>query len=93
MKEPTISLPMAFDRFWEHILDERMSLSKDQQRVKRNIYLKAMKNFEEAVGPVSIHQLTRELAMKFRSWWVNRIEETGLKPYTATARSIVSGAC
>jgi len=72
----------AFDRFWEYIRDEWRSVSRDQQRVKRNIYLKSIRNFETAVGPTLFHDLDRKHAIAFRRWWVDRVEEKGLKPYT-----------
>jgi len=33
VKESSLNLNQAFDRFWEHIQDERLSLGKEQQRV------------------------------------------------------------
>jgi site-specific recombinase XerD len=82
VEPPKMTMSDAFDRFWEYIRDEWRSVSRDQQRVKRNIYLKSMRNFEEAVGPVSFHDLDRKHAIAFRSWWVDRVEANGLKPYT-----------
>lgn len=82
IEAPKMTMNDAFDRFWEYIRDEWRSVSRDQQRVKRNIYLKSMRNFEEAVGPVSFHDLDRKHAIAFRSWWVDRVEAKGLKPYT-----------
>ena len=82
-EEPVLALGAAFDRFWEHIRDEWLVLSKDQQRVKRNIYLKAIRNFENAAGAVPLHEIKRENALTFRSWWLARVEKEGLKPYTA----------
>ncbi len=81
--EPEFSLADAFDRFWDYIKDEWSLLSRDQQRVKRNIYLKAIRNFETALGQLSFHAVERAHAIKFRSWWLARVEEKGLKPYTA----------
>lgn len=83
--EPSLSLSLAqaFDRFWTHIEDEWMRVSRDQQRVKRNIYLKAIRNFETAVGAVPLHDIERAHALKFRAWQVARVKEKGLKPYTA----------
>ncbi len=81
--EPQFSLSDAFDRFWEYIKDEWIRFSHDQQRVKRNIYLKAIRNFEEAVGPLPFQQVERSHAVQFRAWWVERVKEKGLKPYTA----------
>jgi integrase len=82
IETPQMTMSDAFDRFWDYIRDEWRSVSRDQQRVKRNIYLKSIRNFEEAVGPVSFHDLDRKHAIAFRSWWVARLEAKGLKPYT-----------
>ena len=80
--EPEFSLGDAFDRFWDYIKDEWSRVSHDQQRVKRNIYLKAIRSFEEAVGSLPFSQVERRHAVQFRSWWVERVEAKGLKPYT-----------
>jgi len=82
IEPPRMSMNDAFDRFWAYIRDEWRSVSRDQQRVKRNIYLKSIRNFETAVGPVLFHNLDRRHAIAFRSWWVDRVEAKGLKPYT-----------
>lgn len=82
IEPPKMTMNDAFDRFWEYIRDEWRSVSRDQQRVKRNIYLKSIRNFETAVGAVSFHDLDRKHAIAFRRWWVDRVEKIGLKPYT-----------
>lgn len=82
IEQPTLSLADAFDRFWSYIQDEWMRVSHDQQRVKRNVYLKAMRNFETAVGTVPFHQVERRHAIEFRGWWMERLKAKGLKPYT-----------
>jgi len=82
VEQPELSLADAFDRFWSYIQDEWMQVSHDQQRVKRNVYLKAMRNFETAVGGVPFHQVERSHAVAFRGWWVERLKAKGLKPYT-----------
>lgn len=81
--EPEFSLADAFDRFWDYIKDEWTLLSADQQRVKRNIYIKAIRNFEDAIGALSFHKVERGHAVRSRSWWVDRVQAKGLKPYTA----------
>lgn len=81
--EPEFSLSDAFDRFWDYIKDEWIRVSHDQQRVKRNIYLKAIRNFEEAIGAMAFQKVERSHAVQFRAWWVERVEAKGLKPYTA----------
>lgn len=83
IEEPKLSLAQAFDRFWGHIKDEWMRLSKDQQRVKRNIYLKAIRNFEAQIGALTLYDVKREHALAFRSWWMERVQKKSLKPYTA----------
>lgn len=81
--KPALNLGQAFERFWDHIGDERAPLSKDQQRVKRNAYLKSIRNFEEAVGKITLYEITREHALAFRSWWMKFVTEDGYAPHTA----------
>mgnify|MGYP000595584837 CR=1 FL=1 len=83
VERPKLSLISAFDRFWSHIEDEWVNHSHDQRRCKRNIYLKAIRHFEEAVGPIAIYDIQRENAIAFRSWWMKRKKENNLKSYTA----------
>jgi integrase len=83
VEPPKLTLSDAFDRFWDYIRDEWRKVSRDQQRVKRNIYLKSIRNFETAIGKINYHDLERKHVIAFRSWWVARIENEGLKPYTA----------
>ncbi len=80
--QPKLSLGDAFDRFWEYIKDEWMRLSHDQQRTKQNIYLKSIRNFEKVVGKIPLYEIERKHALKFRSWWLERVNKEGLKPYT-----------
>lgn len=82
VKQPKLSLTQAFDRFWDYIKDEWMVLSRDQQRVKRNIYLKAIRNFETVNGAIPLHDIKREHSLAFRAFWLKRVEDEGLKPYT-----------
>ena len=82
VEKPSLSLSQAFDRFWEHIQDEWMRLSRDQQRVKKNVYLKSIRNFDTAVGSMPLYEIDRAHALKFRSWWMERVKTEGLKPYT-----------
>lgn len=83
LKQPALSLSQGFDRFWEHIRDEWASFGREQRRVKRNVYLRAIRNFEKAVGEIPLHEIERTQALRFRSWWLKRIETEGLTPYAA----------
>ncbi len=80
--KPALSMMDAFERFWAHIEDEWSGLSHDQRRVKRNGYLKALSNFHEAVGDVSMYEVERHHALGFRTWWLKRLKAKGLKPHT-----------
>ena len=82
VEKPKLNLPQAFDRFWDHIQDEWMRLSQDQQRVKKNVYLKSIRNFVAAVGSISLYEIERAHALKFRSWWMERVKMEGLKSHT-----------
>lgn len=82
VEQPSMSMIEAFERFWDHIRDEWMHQSHDQRRGKRNIYLKAIRRFEEAVGKIPIFEVERSHALKFRTWWVSRVADQDLKPYT-----------
>ena len=59
-----------------------MRLSHDQRRVKRNVYLKAIRNFETAAGAAPLYEIERSHTLAFRAWWVERVKSKGLKPYT-----------
>ena len=82
VEQPGLSMADGFERFWEHIQDEWMRLSHDQQRVKKNVYLKSIRNFEAAAGKVNLYDIERRHALKFRAWWMERVKAEGLKPYT-----------
>ncbi len=83
IRQPQLSMMEAFERFWGHIEDEWVGLSPDQKRCKRNVYLKSIRHFEEAVGDVKLYEITRPQALEFRSWWMNHKKENGLKACTA----------
>lgn len=82
VEKPQLSMMDAYGRFWEYIEDEWSGLSHDQRRVKRNGYHKALSNFREAVGDVLLYDVERHHALNFRSWWLKRLKEKGLKPHT-----------
>ena len=82
IETPKVTMGVAFERFWEHIKDEWMVLNRDQQRVKRNVYLKSIRNFEKVNGKITLHEIKREHTLAFRAFWVKRVEKEGLKPYT-----------
>ena len=83
IEKPKISILEAYDRFWDAIEDEWLGFSHDQIRCKRNVYLKSIRHFEEAVGKVAFYDVKRTHALEFRSWWIKRKKENGFKSNTA----------
>ncbi len=81
-EKPKLSLSEGFNRFWEHIKDEWMDQSHDQRRGKRNVYLKSIRNFEAVIGKIPLYDIERRHTLKYRSWWLDRVKDEGLKPYT-----------
>ena len=80
--KPQLSLSEAFERFWEHIKEEWMIQSEDQKRAKRNVYLKAIRNFEQMVGKIPVYEVERSHALLFRAWFIERVNRSEIKPYT-----------
>jgi len=80
VKEPSLTLNQAFDRFWEHIQDERLSLGKEQQRVKKNVFLRAIRKFTDVVGDVAAYDISREQVMKFREWCIKEVKSGNVNP-------------
>lgn len=68
---------------WDHIRDEWEGYSHDQIRMKRNVYLKAIRHFNEGVGKIDLYDIERSHAMTFRDWWIDRKNTLGLQPHTA----------
>jgi len=80
VKEPSLTLNQAFDRFWEHIQDERLSLGKEQQRVKKNVFLRAIRKFTDVVGDIAAYDISREQVMKFREWCIKEVKSGNVNP-------------
>ncbi len=82
VEKPKLNLATALERFWAHIQDEWGPLSHDQQRTKRNVFLRAISNFESSVGKIPLYEIERAHALRFRSWWMDRVSKEHLKPYS-----------
>ena len=83
IEKPKLSMGQAFEKFWQYVEDEWTGLSPDQKRCKKNFYLKSVRHFEEAIGSVALYDITRAHAIEFRTWWMKRKKEKGLKSCTA----------
>jgi len=82
IEKPKLSMEQAFEKFWHHIEDEWTGLSPDQKRCKRNVYLKSVRHFKEAIGSITLYDITRTHAVEFRAWWMKRKKENGLRSCT-----------
>ncbi|MES1226211.1 MAG: DUF6538 domain-containing protein, partial [Bacteroidota bacterium] len=75
---PSIQLSDCLNRFWGYAKNKILNKSPDQIRKWRNPRVKAMKNFIKVVGDKMVTEVTRDDALKFRDWWIERLENEGL---------------
>lgn len=73
-----ITLDDALMRFWDYSKDRVMNKSPNQTRKWRLPRKRAIKNFIKCVGNKSLTEINRDDTLKFRDWWINRIEEESL---------------
>ena len=79
---PEITVTRSLILFWGFAEDRIIGKSEDQIRRWRNPRLKAVKNFVEVVGDVSLRDLTQDHMLDFREWWWDKIKEEELDPET-----------
>jgi integrase len=74
---PEILLSDALSKYWE--LSKDVLLDKSQKQIKKwqNPRKLAIKNLLACIGDKPLSQLTGEDILKFRNWWINRIEING----------------
>ena len=83
VQQPQILLSECLPKFWEYSKNKTMNKSPDQFRKWQNPRKKAMKNLIHCVGNKPINELTREDTLKFRDYWISRINTESLHPGTA----------
>ena len=72
-KASPIRLSECVDRFWALCADRLVSKNEQQRRKYRNPRRAAMKNFIQVIGDLSLHQVERSHALRFRNWLLERI--------------------
>ena len=82
-EKPDLPLSEGLEIFWGLSKDKLLGKSENQIRKWKNPRIKAMSNFIKVVGDKPIHQLTRDDALDFKDWWVERIQEENLTPNSA----------
>jgi integrase len=72
---PKFTIEEALERYWELSKDKILNKSPNQIRKWENPRKKAILNFIKCIGNKPVHELTREDTLKFRAWWINRIDK------------------
>ncbi len=73
--EPATLLSEAFTEYIDLTEDRRLQKSPDQKRRWHNPRIKAVRNFCSVIGDMDVKSISREDALKFRSWWIARIKD------------------
>jgi integrase len=74
---PSFTIEEALGRYWDYSKDKILNKSPNQIRKWRNPRKKAIKNFINCTGNKPINELTREDTLKFRDWWIERVDKEG----------------
>ncbi|SHG99530.1 hypothetical protein SAMN04488109_2809 [Chryseolinea serpens] len=80
---PVLTLDQALERFWGFTKDRVINKSVTGLRKWKNPRSKAMRNLIEVIGNKAINNVSREEVIRFRDWWIHRIENDGLKAASA----------
>jgi integrase len=81
--DPGITVTRAMQFYWSFARDKTLVKSDEQVTKWKSPILKAVKNFVGVVGDKGMHAITADDMLKFRDWWLDRIEDEGLNPSTA----------
>jgi integrase len=79
---PALRLSELFAVYEEHARDRLLGKSDDQVRKWRNPRMRAVRNALAVIGDKALPDITREDALEFRSWWLDRVTEEGMDPGT-----------
>ncbi|HQW94276.1 MAG TPA: hypothetical protein PLU58_00655 [Saprospiraceae bacterium] len=73
--KPVIKLEDALKKYWEYSREKTLDKSPNQVRKWKNPRKLAIRHFINCVGNKPITELTRDDILKFKDWWIVRIEE------------------
>ncbi|AKO97757.1 Site-specific recombinase XerD [Marinovum algicola DG 898] len=82
-QRPEITVSRALELYWELAREKTLGKSVDQLRKWENPRKKAVQAFIGVVGNKPISQINGDDMLDFRAWWLERIENEGLKPSSA----------
>ena len=80
---PGITITRALELFWGLAEDRTQGKSENQLRLWRNPRKKAIKNFVDVVGDITLDQITTDDTLRFREWWWDKIRAEKLTPNSA----------
>ena len=82
---PELTLSKACEEFFALTKSEVRKKSPDQLRKWKNVRTNAISNFMaiDGVGDKPVSQVSRQDALAFRAWWVDRVVDQGYSPNAA----------
>ncbi|WP_246710348.1 tyrosine-type recombinase/integrase [Martelella soudanensis] len=81
--EPLITVERALELYWSLAKDRAVGKSEDQLHRWRNPRIKAIRNFIGVCGNLPINEISGDVMLDFRAWWVERVDIEGMSPDTA----------
>ena len=83
VQRPKFPLGDCLEQYWPLCADRLINKSDDQIRKWKNPRAAAMQSFVEVVGNKSLEEVERVDVLKFRTWWLGRIEKNEVVANTA----------
>ena len=83
VEKPSLPLDKALDQFFTLSRDSLHGKSEDQIRKWKNPRKKAVRNLIKVIGNKALSEITRDDALDFRAWWIDRVENEHMDPGTA----------
>ncbi len=85
---PRITLNEVLPKFFHFKKNHTWKMSPNQIRKWQNPRKLAIRTFVEVVGNIEVQSLTKDHVLKYRDWWLERIEHENLSPETANKNII-----
>ncbi|NML20016.1 hypothetical protein HHL16_03975 [Pseudoflavitalea sp. G-6-1-2] len=80
---PALKVDEALVKYWGFAKDRVINKSPNQFRKWRNPRQNAIENFINCIGNKELSKITRDDILKFRDWWLGRIEKENLAKNSA----------
>jgi integrase len=88
VEAPEITVSKALETFWTISKDKLINKSEKQIRKWKNPRKKAIRNFINICDDLPIEKIERRRLVKFKNWWVERVETEGRSPNTVNKEII-----